>query len=281
VQASSGLYQRSAQWVIGAQRRAGLYLSAATALLDAREAAGEAVTEEDRLGDTFAHKANHSTAHKWTCVAWRQAIASSTAATVVCGDRKLGREHYKQFCASYVPDIVTTAGADGERPEIHEIKNYSCFVHASTAHPACTTLSGHKYGFGNTSERLKHRVLGTRQRGLQAQGKFDHASGAGYVAHHPGDYVDAIKNRKATVQLLVHETLGGMCPYSARRLRRLARDAATSGCDMTDYTLSSTASSFVPFYAQRISSAIVMNGAQGILDGVSRARSAQLRRQRA
>ena len=103
---------------------------------------------------------------------------------------------------------AAAAGADGERPEIHEIKNYSCFVHASTAHPACTTLSGHKYGFGNTSERLKHRVLGTRQRGLQAQGKFDHASGAGYVAHHPGDYVDAIKNRKATVQLLVHETLG-------------------------------------------------------------------------
>ena len=64
----------------------------------------------------------------------------------------------------------------------------------------------------------------------------------------------------------------------ARRLRRLARDAATSGCDATDYTISSTARSFVPFRAQRISSAIVMNGAQSILDGVSRARSAMLRR---
>ena len=74
------------------------------------------------------------------------------------------------------------------------------------------------------------------------------------------------------MQLLVHETLGGMCPFSARRLRRLARDAATSGCDATDYTISSTARSFVPFYAQRISSAIVMNGAQSILDGIARAR---------
>ena len=37
--------------------------------------------------------------------------------------------------------------------------------------------------------------------------------------------------------------------------------------------------SFVPYYAQRISSAIVMNGAQGMLDAVSRARrSDQLRR---
>ena len=175
-------------------------------------------------------------------------------------------------CASYIPDIVTTSGADGERPEIHEIKNYSPFVHSNTSHPACTTLNGHKYGMGNTSERLKHKVLGTRQRGLPAQGKFDHAAGTGHVPYHAGDYVDALKNRKATVQLLVHETLGGMCPFSARRLRRLARDAATSGCDATDYTISSTARSFVPFYAQRISSAIVMNGAQSILDGIARAR---------
>ena len=84
----------------------------------------------------------------------------------------------------------------------------------------------------------------------------------------------------ASVLLLVHETLGGMCPFAARRLRRLARDAATNGCDTTDYTLSSTARSFVPFYAQRISSAIVMNGAQGILDGISRARNDRLRSQR-
>ena len=205
-------------------------------------------------------------------MAWRDAIANSTQATVYCGDRKMGRDHYRQYCSSYIPDVITTSGADGGRPEIHEIKNYSPYVHANTARPACTTLNGHKYGMGNTAERLKHRVLGTRQRGVPGLGKFDHATGAGFVAYHAGDYVDAIKNKKATVQLLVHETLGGMCPFSARRLRRLARDAATNGCDATDYTLSSTARSFVSFYAQRISSAIVMNGARSILDGISRAR---------
>ena len=151
-------------------------------------------------------------------------------------------------------------------------------MHASTNHPACTALVGHKYPFGNTSERLKHKVLGTRQRGLPAQGRFCHQRGTGFVPYHAGDYVDALKNKKATVQLLVHETLGGMCPFSARRLRRLARDAAASGCDATDYSLSSTARSFVPFYAQRISSAIVMNGARSILDGIARARNALLRR---
>ena len=41
--------------------------------------------------------------------------------------------------------------------------------------------------------------------------------------------------------------------------------------------LSTTARSFVPFYAQRISHNIVMHGAQGILDGISRARNKQLR----
>ena len=33
----------------------------------------------------------------------------------------------------------------------------------------------------------------------------------------------------------------------------------------------------MPFYAQRISHNIVMHGAQGILDGISRARNKQLR----
>ena len=68
-------------------------------------------------------------------------------------------------------------------------------------------------------------------------------------------------NRKARVKLLCHEIFGGMSSYSARHLRRLARDAARSGADPTDYTPSTSTRSFVPFYAQRISSNIVMHGA--------------------
>ena len=81
--------------------------------------------------------------------------------------------------------------------------------------------------------------------------------------------------------MLCHETLGGMSPFAARHLRRLGRDAAVAGIDATDYQLSTTARSFVPFYAQRISSSIVMNGARSILDGISRARNVLLRSQRA
>ena len=92
--------------------------------------------------------------------------------------------------------------------------------------------------------------------------RFDHKTGAGYVKAKLGDYADAILNRKANVKLLCHEIFGGMSSYAARHLRRLARDAARGGADATDYTLSATASSFVPFYAQRISSNIVMHSAR-------------------
>ena len=100
---------------------------------------------------------------------------------------------------------------------------------------------------------------------VPAAGPFDHKTGTGYVKAHRGDYADAICNRKARVKLLCHEIFGGMSSYAARHLRRLARDAARGGADATDYTLSATARSFVPFYAQRISSNIVMHSARNAL----------------
>ena len=68
-----------------------------------------------------------------------------------------------------------------------------------------------------------------------------------------------------------------MSSYAARHLRRLARDAARGGADATDYTLSATARSFVPFYAQRISSNIVTHGARNALDRIKRLRHDMVR----
>ena len=87
---------------------------------------------------------------------------------------------------------------------------------------------------------------------------------------HKGDYCDALDKRKARVTLLVHETLGGMSPTAARHLRRLARAAADDGTDATDYSRSYTARSFVPFYAQKISSACVMNAGRRASSRASR-----------
>ena len=244
--------------------------------LDALEEAGGVVTESDRLGDGFAHACNHTSPHKWVAVTWRQATANSTLDTVYMGDKKKGKVAYAQFNSTYVPDVIRLKGDDG-KPELLEIKNYSPFISTSASAPAVVEFTGHERGMGNTEEALKWRVLGTRQRGLPAEGRYDHSTGTGFVPAHDGDYRDAINNKKATTKMLSHETLGGMSPFAARHLRRLGRDAAVAGIDATDYQLSTTARSFVPFYAQRISHNIVMHGAQGILDGISRARNKQLR----
>ena len=61
-----------------------------------------------------------------------------------------------------------------------------------------------------------------------------------------------------------------MSPFAARRLRRLARMAKESGADPTDYTISATARSFVPYYAQRLSSTCVMGGARAIQKSIKK-----------
>ena len=112
-------------------------------------------------------------------------------------------------------------------------------------------------------------------------GAFDHSNGAGFVARHDGDYSDAIKNGKANVQLLVHD--GDACPMQpatfatprvcCHRPPTRQRDGAP-----TTYSRSYTAKSFVPHYAQRISTACVMWGADGILKGISKQSHTNLRR---
>ena len=61
-----------------------------------------------------------------------------------------------------------------------------------------------------------------------------------------------------------------MSPFAARRLRRLGRMAKESGADPTDYTISATARAFVPYHAQRLSSACVLSGARAIQKSMKR-----------
>ena len=83
--------------------------------------------------------------------------------------------------------------------------------------------------------------------------------------------------KKAKLHLVTFEAgLGGLSPYAARRLRRKGREAKESGADATDYTASPTARSFVPFYAQLLSAACVLNGARAIQKSIKR-RAAQRR----
>ena len=106
------------------------------------------------------------------------------------------------------------ADEDDGKPELDEIKNYSPYVR-TRSHAAGTTNNGARFLNGNTEERLKMSVLGTRQRGLPTEPPFNHTTGRGYLKATPkpglmgaADYADAIINRKARVHLLAHETSG-------------------------------------------------------------------------
>ena len=260
----SHIKQGTKKFTVSLQRRLGLYVSCAASYYNAMEAEGNKVTVCDRLGDTLTHKGNGQTPHKWVCVAWRQAEANATYSQVLLGDKGNGLKYYDDYNNTYIPDLMVL----DDDPRLDEVKNYSSIVHPSTnkaPHNKVTTLNGHEYLMGNTEERLKHEVLGTRQRNSPALGPFDHRTGLGFVPKHDGDYRDAINNRKASVLLLVHEIFGGMSLFASRHLRRLGRRAAEEGTDSTDYSQSYTAASFVSYYAQRISNNIVMYGADGFL----------------
>ena len=115
-----------------------------------------------------------------------------------------------------------------------------------------------------------------RRRGVPALDAFNHADGTGHVPAHQGNYHDCLDNRKASLHLIVIEAgLGGLNAYGARRLRRKGREAKAHGADPTDYSLSPTARSFVPYYAQRLSSTSVMYGASAIQKSLKRKAAAR------
>ena len=154
-------------------------------MLDAKAAAGQNVSVEDRLGDTFHGSAHHTAPHKWAAVTWKQATAAATTDTVYLGDKGKGKQHYHQFNATWVPDVIRLTG-DGGMPELLEIKNYSPLVRRNASSDGPTEHMGHEYALGNTEEALKWRVLGTRQRAVPAAGPYDHKTGTGYVKAHRG-----------------------------------------------------------------------------------------------
>ena len=57
--------------------------------------------------------------------------------------------------------------------------------------------------------------------------------------------------------MLLHEPTGAMSDFTAKLLHRAKKNADKNGCDGTMYQTGSTASSFVPYYAQRLSWAAI------------------------
>ena len=92
--------------------------------VDAQEAEGRSVGVFDRLGDGFAHAANHSTAHKWICAAWRDAAAAAAAAELLPVE---GRPMSRSYCACVTaaldllpvpPRMFLISGSDMKPPSL-------------------------------------------------------------------------------------------------------------------------------------------------------------------
>ena len=61
---------------------------------------------------------------------------------------------------------------------------------------------GHLVAFGSTEEWWHRVVLGCRQRGVPADGPFDHRTGKGHVPFHKGDYSVGAPLRKQNEKAL-------------------------------------------------------------------------------
>ena len=59
---------------------------------------------------------------------WTAAIRNAEDGTVYKGDKSLGKETYKEFNDTYVPDIIRVT----EAPELGEIKNFSPYTSPSS-----------------------------------------------------------------------------------------------------------------------------------------------------
>ena len=108
-------------------------------------------------------------------------------------------------------------------------------------------------------------------KGLNTQDKSRHSTFSVLVPKHSTSLVAAKWEQGWRVSRLSREQIWKKKAKKRRRLRFKGREAKASGLDPTDYSLSPTARSFVPFYTQRLSADCVLNGAKAIQKSLKRA----------
>ena len=137
----------------------------------------------------------------------------------------------------------------------------------SRTHGGAVADVGHLYGLGNTEESYRIQVLGCKARGRLGTDKpFDHATGKGSVKAKPGEYYDALRNKKAIVVPMIVESYGGISPHSLNFIGRLAaRAKGARARDGTVYGRSRTsARSFFKHHTQQLAAAAQVGDAKAI-----------------
>ena len=85
-----------------------------------------------------------------------------------------------------------------------------------------------------------------------------------------GAYHDALFKKNNTVEILLHENLGGgFSPPAAHKIRRNGRKARNHGIDRTPY-MSDRKMSYVSFHTRAISMGITKSESQTLLDAASK-----------
>ena len=273
----------SGTFLIDAQRRIGLYLTALAPVLDAAAAGGHPVTQHARLGDAAINAANHSHRHTAALRAVYTALTALSVANETPGQLRLGdrgdgtaagkltaRQRYAHINAGHVPDIIR----HGARPHCYEFKCYTPFhVSAALGHGsrecggAASTADGGRFALGNTEEDLIVTVLGVAERGTPADGPMRRATGEGWVrATVDHDYADSL-GRGNPVTLLVSETTGALSATFVRMLLALAKQArAPTTHDSTCYgTARTSPHSFLSHHLAAISAAIATADATSVM----------------
>jgi hypothetical protein len=215
-------------------------VSALTSALDERERRGTLVTQADRLGDTAVNTVGTTTRHNRFNRCAYEAIAAVATGAVLLGDKGDGSPRARaeavrrnaHYNAGHCPDIIEPDDPD----RLYESRVYTPFRAGAGAaglgssrcggKPSCR--AGNTHAFGCTREDIRRTALGCAERGVEADGPFDHATGRGYVAPHPGQYADALANGRQ-VWVLVAEVTSALDSTVAALLRLLGSRAKVKG----------------------------------------------------
>ena len=159
-------------------------------------------------------------------------------------------------------------GARDGRHLVGETKCYDCLVPFA---PGAGSRGGvGKVGatraLGNTEEELIKTNYGLAARGIGTS-PFNHATGAGCVKAHQGDYHDCIHVKHNTLLLLISEIFGGVNGRAARFLTRLAHSSCTAS-DAVYYDRAGRIVSFHQHHATAISSAAALGHGDVLLSVV-------------
>ena len=280
------------QWKIAVQRQLGLHLSGAKpALLDLAEM-GETVDffGDDASngagmfskvdGDKKSGGANHNRRHNAALNGWHAAISAVATTQTVQGDKQNGArtKQFNDYNDGHVVDIAEIGSGERGEDKCLEIKVFATLGEAkckaaglgSTVNGGTVKAVGHKYPFGNNEEKCRLENLGCKTRGRPSDGFFKHDTGTGYVKGRQGAYHDALFKKNNTVEILLHENLGGgFSPPAAHKIRRNGRKARNHGIDRTPY-MSDRKMSYVSFHTRAISMGITKSESQTLMDAASK-----------